>query len=915
MGQEIVYCSRCSGRLLSADFENGKAFWIDAKPSCLDCVMSRLSELSPDEEARVLQALEQKRGPTPTPRTPMPAAPKPGKRKTSTAHIPHVKTERRASAPGRLAPVLAAVGAAGFILVLAAAFSVRPRLAPEPARAVREEPPPAPPAPAPPREPEVHREEAARKILEKALTADGPERIARLEEAVWECRGTAAFADARREHAKAQKERADQLAAALAPLDVLASEAVARERYADGLAALKNARGRMSGSDWTAALDQRALRLRHGAELAFAGLQDGALAARRRGAEADVKAAADRVAAWGWPDFPAALARALEAVPPPAPEVSPAARAAREAWERALARASERDYEAAARELRADPEEAALLKTAGDARADALHALAQWPKGQPLALEVEESPGVRTRLEGTVVKVSPWAVELRRESDVVTAAFDDLTPRAIRDLLAKPDPRALALLTALEEAVAEAALPPRFRAWTARAAEERARPETARKEAEASEIWRATEDARENPERAIESLAKLRGLTASHGETLFVRRRLAALAARLEEGKDVGREYVIQAERMRPGGGFAPGAHPKAASCWSVAADGVESALEFTFAPRPDAEYRCWVYVGACCAETFAFRWQADGQPEPLPAALSINFLKKTHAAHGGPKQPARFEWVALPLPKAASGPVRLRLLSAQQGFSVAWAVVSSTRTAPPGDTVLKEWERARPAAAPSRDAGLVAAWTFDEGRGTSAADASPNGLHGTLRNDPAWTSGRRRGALSFDGVDDYVELPKSSKMYFPGAFTVAAWVNLAELPSSKFGMYIAADYRETGDRSSLALRILPTGAVQFFWQHEDDLGCHASSSRGIVPGRWTHVAGVYDGVARRVYLDGLPAGENAMPQQRADMGAPLSIGRPGAYNGLYFRGRIDDVRLYARALSAAEIKALATAP
>jgi len=60
---------------------------------------------------------------------------------------------------------------------------------------------------------------------------------------------------------------------------------------------------------------------------------------------------------------------------------------------------------------------------------------------------------------------------------------------------------------------------------------------------------------------------------------------------------------------------------------------------------------------------------------------------------------------------------------------------------------------------------GLVAAYDFDEGSGTSAPDISGNGNTGTL-SGPTWNaSGRRGSALSFDGVDDRVLVPDSTSL------------------------------------------------------------------------------------------------------------------------------------------------------
>ena len=73
---------------------------------------------------------------------------------------------------------------------------------------------------------------------------------------------------------------------------------------------------------------------------------------------------------------------------------------------------------------------------------------------------------------------------------------------------------------------------------------------------------------------------------------------------------------------------------------------------------------------------------------------------------------------------------------------------------------------------------GLVAAYAFDEGSGTTAVDASGNGRTGAVVG-AGRTAGRYGGALSFDGTNDYVGLPALGTFYNAG-FTLEAWVNKA---------------------------------------------------------------------------------------------------------------------------------------
>jgi hypothetical protein len=78
----------------------------------------------------------------------------------------------------------------------------------------------------------------------------------------------------------------------------------------------------------------------------------------------------------------------------------------------------------------------------------------------------------------------------------------------------------------------------------------------------------------------------------------------------------------------------------------------------------------------------------------------------------------------------------------------------------------------------PLPTAGLVAHWGLDEGTDATASDASGNGHDGVLTNGPTWDLGKHGAAVSFDGINDYVDIPRSSVFDFVNAdFSVAVWV------------------------------------------------------------------------------------------------------------------------------------------
>ena len=79
---------------------------------------------------------------------------------------------------------------------------------------------------------------------------------------------------------------------------------------------------------------------------------------------------------------------------------------------------------------------------------------------------------------------------------------------------------------------------------------------------------------------------------------------------------------------------------------------------------------------------------------------------------------------------------------------------------------------------------GIVGYWSFDEGTGDIVHDTSGNGNDGTIYGDATWTTGVSGGALSFDGIDDYVEIPDVSDFIFKDeSVTFSAWVQIMDNP------------------------------------------------------------------------------------------------------------------------------------
>ena len=205
----------------------------------------------------------------------------------------------------------------------------------------------------------------------------------------------------------------------------------------------------------------------------------------------------------------------------------------------------------------------------------------------------------------------------------------------------------------------------------------------------------------------------------------------------------------------------------------------------------------------------------------------------------------------------------------------------------------------------PNIDYGLVALWKFDEANGTIAYDSAGSN-NGTI-NGATWTTGKIDGALSFDGSNDYVNVPNNSALNITGDITISAWVHLAAGSSTKSIVAKTAgngatnnpfDFRTEGTSLTL-VRADASG-------HEVTYSTTPMSTQ-----QWYHVLVRVKNKVPDFYLDGVITGKTVATFTKTPTSNtnPLYIGRRA--DGLYFNGKIDSVRIYNRALSADEVALL----
>ena len=221
----------------------------------------------------------------------------------------------------------------------------------------------------------------------------------------------------------------------------------------------------------------------------------------------------------------------------------------------------------------------------------------------------------------------------------------------------------------------------------------------------------------------------------------------------------------------------------------------------------------------------------------------------------------------------------------------------------------LSGYSNVASAATPSILVGLVAAYAFSEGVGTTAADASGNGNVGTIAGATWTTQGRFGPALSFNGVNNVVQVPASASLNVTSAMTLEAWI----FPTASQGgwrtiMQRQADaYFLNASNSSGPLRPSGGGTIGSGLDY-------VSGTTANPVNAWTHVALTYDGAMLRLYVNGVQAASEAKTGSIQTTTNPLWIGGNTPY-GEYFQGVIDEIRIYNRALSAAEIQADMTTP
>ncbi len=206
----------------------------------------------------------------------------------------------------------------------------------------------------------------------------------------------------------------------------------------------------------------------------------------------------------------------------------------------------------------------------------------------------------------------------------------------------------------------------------------------------------------------------------------------------------------------------------------------------------------------------------------------------------------------------------------------------------------------------------LIAHWKLDEPSGTTAADSSGNGYDGTLVNGPIWTSGKIGNALSFDGVNDYIRNSASAFNFGPSDFSISLWIKqVASQQMDYAGIISKGAYKNSGWYLNV-----DNGAnrdVLVFVTNQNNAAQGTITGHAIPDNTWTHIVAVRQGPSARIYINGADVTASSDgASDPADSTYDLEVGAVTGDN-LYFKGSIDDVRIYDYALSDSEVQELYT--
>lgn len=213
-----------------------------------------------------------------------------------------------------------------------------------------------------------------------------------------------------------------------------------------------------------------------------------------------------------------------------------------------------------------------------------------------------------------------------------------------------------------------------------------------------------------------------------------------------------------------------------------------------------------------------------------------------------------------------------------------------------------------------AQSAGLIAYYPFKG----NAQDASGNGHHGLVYGAVLTTDrfGNAYHAYSFDGLEDYIDVPYDSSFYPPG-LGATVWIKANSLPdSAEYYILTTSGDKQTPPYDPFRLRVDSLGRIYARFEGDSDrVHINMYSITRINLGEWYFITAFYDELMSRgaLYINGIEEASTNRPTFLDKNTLGFRIGAGQTHNGStipgeFFDGCIDDIRIYNRGLTEPEI-------
>ncbi len=215
----------------------------------------------------------------------------------------------------------------------------------------------------------------------------------------------------------------------------------------------------------------------------------------------------------------------------------------------------------------------------------------------------------------------------------------------------------------------------------------------------------------------------------------------------------------------------------------------------------------------------------------------------------------------------------------------------------------------------PEVSQGLVVHYTFDDNN-QLAADSSPSDITGSVQGAVYSPDGRHNGAASFDGSNDYIEIPSSSNVAFGvGDFSISYWVKFTSTHASTVAWPQSGMYKHAtglGSVGDFEIALYNDKSLSVVANVQGDF---INTGSAIATQTWYHVTVTRNSGTLKLYVDGQLVGSQTystnLNQTKQYLGTSWAASTPERY----LHGLLDEFRVYNRLLSTSEICTLAEKP